>query len=157
IWPGFVDALTQLLMVVIFIVLVFTVSHVYLGYTLEGRDAAVERLNRQVGELAEMLSIERTTSADLRSEGERLTISLDAASRDRATLAGQLTALMAEREALGTTLAQRTGERDQAQADLALRTTERDQTQVDLALRTTERDALARDLAAEQGRATAAA
>ncbi len=141
IWPGFVDALTQLLMVVIFIVLVFTVSHFYLGYTLEGRDAAVERLNRQVSELADMLSIERTTSADLRSQGERLTISLDAASRDRATLAGQLTALAAEREALGTTLAQRTDERDRAQAALAQRTT--------------ERDVLARDLVTEQDRAAA--
>ena len=143
IWPGFVDALTQLLMVVIFIVLVFTVSHFYLGYALEGRDAAVERLNRQVGELADMLALERSTAAEQKASNERLTLALDGANRSRATLEGQLTALMAERDGLGRQLTERTGERDRAQADLAQRSTERDR--------------LARDLAGTEARATATA
>lgn len=142
IWPGFVDALTQLLMVVIFIVLVFTVSHFYLGFALEGRDAAVERLNRQVGELAEMLSLERSAAADLKSTSERLSVALDAANQDRSTLQGQLTALLAERDGLASHLSERTGERDRTQAELAARSTERDR--------------LARDLATVETRAAAA-
>src|SRR6201988_5181623 len=40
IWPGFVDALAQLLMVIIFILLVFTAGQFYLGIALSGRDQA---------------------------------------------------------------------------------------------------------------------
>jgi chemotaxis protein MotB len=119
IWPGFVDALTQLLMVIIFVLLVFTVSHFYLGYTLEGRDAAVARLNHQVSELADMLSVERASAADLKAETERLAIALDEANRGRDTLAGQLTALAAQREEQDKALALRTEERDTLARDLA--------------------------------------
>jgi chemotaxis protein MotB len=127
-------------MVVIFIVLVFTVSHFYLGYALEGRDAAVERLNRQVGELADMLALERSTAAEQKASNERLTLALDGANRSRATLEGQLAALMAERDDLSRQLTERTGERDRAQADLAQRSTEA---------------TAARDLAGTEARATA--
>ena len=87
IWPGFVDALATLLMVIIFVLLVFVLSQFYLSAALSGRDEALGRLNRQISELAQMLSIEKETSAELRlniaqlaaelSIGERYLIALE--------------------------------------------------------------------------------
>ncbi len=62
IWPGFVDALATLLLVLIFMLLIFVLAQVYLNEALLGRDQALERLNRQVDELAELLSLERETA-----------------------------------------------------------------------------------------------
>ena len=67
IWPGFVDALAQLLMVIIFILLVFTVGQFYLGAALSGRDQALQKLQQQVDELANLLALEQRTTEDLRS------------------------------------------------------------------------------------------
>ena len=46
IWPGFVDALSQLLMVIIFVLLIFTGAQFFLVSALSGRDAQLSRLNR---------------------------------------------------------------------------------------------------------------
>ena len=61
IWPGFVDALSALLIIIIFLLMVFTLAQFFLGEILSGRNQALERLNRQVAELSEMLSLERST------------------------------------------------------------------------------------------------
>ncbi len=58
IWPGFVDALAALLLVIMFMLLVFVVAEFYLRETLSGRDAALDRLSTQVAELAELLALE---------------------------------------------------------------------------------------------------
>ena len=52
IWPGFVDALSQLLMVIIFILLIFTAAQFYLSDALSGRDQALKQLQQQVAQLA---------------------------------------------------------------------------------------------------------
>ncbi len=52
IWPGFVDALATLLMVIIFLLLVFVIAQFYLGAALSGRDKALDKLNQEVAELA---------------------------------------------------------------------------------------------------------
>jgi chemotaxis protein MotB len=87
IWPGFVDALSQLLMVIIFILLVFTAGQFYLSAALSGRDKALQQLQQQVSQLSELLALEsqandqlRLSAADLSS---RLTASL--ATRDELT------------------------------------------------------------------------
>src|SRR5215208_3661949 len=51
IWPGFVDALAQLLMVIIFILLIFTAGQFLLSDALSGRDRALQELQQQVSEL----------------------------------------------------------------------------------------------------------
>src|SRR5437763_4220971 len=86
IWPGFVDALAQLLMVIIFILLVFTAGQFLLADALTGRDKALKELQQQVSELSNLLGLERTASADLRTSS--------------ASLAAQLKAKEGEREAL---------------------------------------------------------
>ena len=90
IWPGFVDALAQLLMVIIFILLVFTAGQFYLGIALSGRDQALQQLQQQVDELANLLSIERRANSDLRSGSEALSAKLDSALAERDQLSGKL-------------------------------------------------------------------
>ena len=58
IWPGFVDVLATLLIVIIFVLMVFTVSQIYLSDAISGRDKAVEDLRTQINELSKILVIE---------------------------------------------------------------------------------------------------
>ena len=51
IWPGFVDALSQLVMVIVFVLLIFTAGQFYLTDALSGRDAALQKLTAQVNQL----------------------------------------------------------------------------------------------------------
>ena len=67
IWPGFVDALATLLMVIIFLLLIFVLAQFFLGQALSGRDQALVKLQAQVSELAELLSLERRNADDLRN------------------------------------------------------------------------------------------
>ena len=65
IWPGFVDALTQLVMVIIFVLLVFTAGQFYLTGALSNRDAALAQLTRQINQLTDMLSLQKSDNATL--------------------------------------------------------------------------------------------
>ena len=76
IWPGFVDALAALLIIVIFLLMVFVISQFYLQNTLSGRERALDLLNQRVSELAEMLSLERQANADLNLSIEQLSTQL---------------------------------------------------------------------------------
>ena len=58
IWPGFVDVLATLLIVIIFVLMVFTVSQIYLSDAISGRDKALESLRSQINELSKLLVIE---------------------------------------------------------------------------------------------------
>src|SRR5271155_4135588 len=106
IWPGFVDALAQLLMVVIFILLVFTAGQFFLTNALSGRDKALKELQQQVSELSDLLALERRANEDLRASAASLATQLKAAVAERDTLKTQLggraeqaeTALAAEQQ-----------------------------------------------------------
>ncbi len=58
IWPGFVDILSTLLIVIIFILMVFTVSQIYLSDAISGRDKALDDLRKQINELSKILTYE---------------------------------------------------------------------------------------------------
>ena len=90
IWPGFVDALAQLLMVIIFILLVFTVGQFYLGVALSRRDQALQQLQQQVDELANLLAIERGANDQLRSGTTELSTQLKSVLAERDQLTGKL-------------------------------------------------------------------
>src|SRR5246127_556239 len=90
IWPGFVDALAQLLMVIIFILLVFTPGQFYLGAALSGRDQALQKLQQQVDELASLLAVERRSNEELRSGANELSSQLKSAVAERDQLTGKL-------------------------------------------------------------------
>ncbi|MFO7528890.1 MAG: peptidoglycan -binding protein, partial [Marinobacter sp.] len=68
IWPGYVDALSALLMLVIFMLLVYVVSQLYLSQTLSDRDTQLARLNAQLDELSELLGLERSRTEALEEQ-----------------------------------------------------------------------------------------
>jgi chemotaxis protein MotB len=118
-WPGYVDALSTLLMVIIFVLLVFVLAQAFLSVALTGRDRALDRVNRQMAQLTDMLSLERGRTAELRLSMAQINRDLQAATTARDTLAQQLTALRAEQ---AKTLADRDSlrtERDTLAAKLA--------------------------------------
>jgi len=90
IWPGFVDALAQLLMVIIFILLVFTAGQFYLSEVLSGRDEALQQLQQQVNELGDLLALERRAKEDLRVSSADLSAQLASSQAERDRLTGQL-------------------------------------------------------------------
>ena len=87
-WPGFVDALTTLLLVFVFLLVVFVLAQVVLSSAISGKDEALERLNRQVAELSDLLALERRANAELRLDVAQLSSSLQSAvaARDDLTL-----------------------------------------------------------------------
>ena len=64
-WPGFVDVLSSLLLVLIFLLVVYMLAQYFLQRTVTGQSEALAELNKQVTELAQMLSLERQTNRDL--------------------------------------------------------------------------------------------
>jgi len=100
IWPGFVDALATLLMVIIFLLMIFVISQLYLNEALVGRDEALDRLNRQIADMAEQLNLEQSANEDLRSNIESLSTQLRASLAQRDDLESALSALRLERNAI---------------------------------------------------------
>jgi chemotaxis protein MotB len=109
-WPGYVDALSTLLMVIIFVLLVFVLAQGFLSVALTSRDRALDRLNRQVSELAELLALERGQAAELRSGLARATSELATAAGARDDALRSLGLLREERDLLAT-------ERDTARSE----------------------------------------
>ena len=68
IWPGFVDVLATLLIVIIFILMVFTVSQIYLSDAISGRDKALVDLRNKINELSKILVIESKEKEKVLSE-----------------------------------------------------------------------------------------
>src|SRR3982074_3478916 len=95
IWPGFVDALAQLLMVIIFVLLVFTAGQFLLSDALSGRDKALAQLQQQVNELSDLLAVEKRTGAELRVGAGDLRAQLRAAVGDGEKLRPRLGELAA--------------------------------------------------------------
>ena len=157
IWPGFVDALATLLMVIIFLVMIFAVGQFYLSDLLTGRDEALERLNAQVNELAEMLSLERTASTDLQESFAQLSGDLQIALSDRDELAADIAELTGR-----LNLAEAAAAAARAELEAAFTSIEADKEKIDLQLReiaglAAARRALEEQLAAAQAESADAA
>jgi chemotaxis protein MotB len=82
-WPGFVDALSTLVLSVIFLLTVFMVAQFYLSQEVAGKDTALDRLNAQIARLSQLLSLERTGKLNLEDEVAQLRASLSAAQTER--------------------------------------------------------------------------
>jgi chemotaxis protein MotB len=67
-WPGFVDALTVLLLAFTFLLTVFMLAQYFLAQELSGKDTALQKLSKQVVELTDLLSLERTSKKTLENE-----------------------------------------------------------------------------------------
>ncbi len=111
-WPGYVDALSTLLMVIIFVLLVFVLAQAFLSVTLAGRNRQLASLSSQVAQLSNMLSLEKGRAADLRLALSQIGQQLAATSTARDKLASQFAALQEHTTRI-------TSQRDQLAASLA--------------------------------------
>jgi chemotaxis protein MotB len=93
IWPGFVDALSQLVMVIIFVLLVFTAGQFYLSNALSGRETELSKANAKIASLNALLLDERKAGNTQSKDFRNLSLQLQAANADRDKLAGQVAAL----------------------------------------------------------------
>ena len=126
IWPGFVDALATLLMVIIFVLMIFIVAQFYLTQILSGKDETLARLSQQVAQLGDLLSLEREASAELQLTVAQLSAELQGSIAERDSLAGQVDRLSSARDSLEARLAALIADRavlqqrlDEAAADRA--------------------------------------
>ena len=119
-WPGFVDALATLLLVIIFLLAVFTAGQFALSQALTGRDEQLAELNARLSTLAEELNLAR-------SENERLNLRVSALSEENSALAEenlalseQLSDATARLAAVSEALAEEEELSQEAQATIAL-------------------------------------
>jgi chemotaxis protein MotB len=82
-WPGFVDALSTLILSIIFLLSVFVVVQFYLQQEVQGKDTAMQHLNGQIALLSKLLSMEKTSKADLEKQLGGLQASLATTQNDR--------------------------------------------------------------------------
>src|SRR6516225_4079855 len=67
-WPGFVDALSTLILSIIFLLSVFVVVQFYLQQEVQGKDTALQKLNVQIAQLTDILSMEKAGKANLEKQ-----------------------------------------------------------------------------------------
>jgi len=82
-WPGFVDALATLILGIIFLLSVFVVVQFYLTQEVTGKDTALSRLNAQIMQLTELLSLEKTGKITMEEQLAQLRASLATAEDER--------------------------------------------------------------------------
>jgi chemotaxis protein MotB len=82
-WPGFVDALSTLVLGIVFLLSTFVVVQFYLSQQITGKDQALARLNAQIAELTQLLSLEKTGKASLEETLTTLRASLANAEGER--------------------------------------------------------------------------
>jgi len=109
-WPGFVDVLSSLLLVLIFLLVVYMLAQYFLQRTLSGQSEALDELTRQVTELSDMLSLERQANADLRLNIAQISAELQSSISTRDQLTADLTGLRSERDTLKLQLEDATAE-----------------------------------------------
>jgi chemotaxis protein MotB len=117
IWPGFVDGLAALLMVIIFLLMIFVVAQFYLSEAITGRDQALEILNQEVAELADLLVLEQKSNVDLRSNLAQLSTELQSTLTDRDDFAAELSQLRTLRDTLSATVETLQARSDRAEAE----------------------------------------
>jgi chemotaxis protein MotB len=139
-WPGYVDALSTLLMVIIFVLLVFVLAQAFLSVVLSGRDKALDQVKQQLAQLTDALSLERVHGAELQTSVAQLSQQLAATAKARDTLSQQLATLQsqaqqltAQRDALLTQVQQLGAQRETVSQQLTQSNTQLADTQRQLA------------------------
>jgi chemotaxis protein MotB len=85
-WPGFVDALSTMLLVIIFLLSVFMLAQFFLSQEVSGKDEALAKLNRQIEELTNLLALERSQKGADETRISVLTATLDNVEREQQRL-----------------------------------------------------------------------
>lgn len=119
IWPGFVDALTSLIMVLIFVLLIFALGQFVLSDSLAGKNRALADLNARVAELARTLSLAEDSRRRLDTQVKELSASLGTASSERDEARGALDAAQAEAARLNADIAALSQLKSQLESEVA--------------------------------------
>jgi chemotaxis protein MotB len=85
-WPGFVDALSTLLLSIMFLLSVFVLAQFLLSREISGKDEVLNRLNSQINELTQLLALERSNQQDAQDQLANLQASLEGAEAERSRL-----------------------------------------------------------------------
>jgi chemotaxis protein MotB len=111
-WPSFVDVLTNLLLVFIFLLSLFALVQYLLSREITGKDTVLQRLNAQIAELTEMLALEKSSKSEMSDNLASLSANLAAAENDKTRLQGLLDAQTAAGSAAGSQVATLGGQLD---------------------------------------------
>src|SRR5580765_2200863 len=113
VWPGYVDALTTLLLAITFLLTLYVLAQFFLSQALSGREKALERLSEELSALSQQLAGQRKTNAELQARAAALDAAAKSAGEARdvseqraGALAGDVDRLNAQVAELRTQLAQ---------------------------------------------------
>lgn len=87
-WPGFVDALSTLVLAIVFLLSVFLVAQFFLSQEVTGKDKALEQLNARIAQLTDLLSLEKLGKVNLGDEVSQLRAGLASAETERDRIKG---------------------------------------------------------------------
>lgn len=129
IWPGFVDALSSLILVMVFVLLIFAIGQFVLSQTIAGKNRALADLNAQIAQLAQTLSLAQDAKAKLDVKVNELSASLgvsnsalDAKNVEAAKLNADIAALAALKTQLEQQVASLGAELDTSKKNLVAAT-----------------------------------
>ncbi len=89
-WPGFVDALSTMLIGIVFLLTVFVLGQFFLSQEITGKDTALERLNKQISELTDLLALERSSNRQAQESLQLMQSTLAQSQGERSRLQGLL-------------------------------------------------------------------
>ncbi len=142
-WPGFVDAMATLLLVIIFLLSIFMIVQFLLARDISGQDTVLGRLRSQIAGLSELLALEKSNTAELESTLAGLTDSLTDSDAEIVRLQGLIESERGEASAAGGRISALEGELDEERVI-------RDQALAQVELLNQQISALRRQLAALQ-------
>jgi chemotaxis protein MotB len=139
-WPGFVDALSSLLMVLVFVLLIYTIGQFVLSDQLSGRDKALTQLRAELAQLADVLAMEKKARTDAELRIGELSASLESTRAERDGLRISLGETEAQLSSTQIALEGKESELAKAVADLAALTELKRQLEAEIASRLAELD-----------------
>ena len=85
-WPGFVDALSTILLAIMFLLTVFVLGQFFLSREISGKDEVLNRLNSQINELTQLLALEKGNKQDMEDQLASLQASLSQSEGEKSRL-----------------------------------------------------------------------
>src|SRR5579871_6105240 len=90
-WPGFVDALSTMLLTIIFLLSIFMMAQFFLSRSASTKDAALTKLHAQIDELTQLLALERSGKADADNNIAALQATLETSEKEKSRLQNVVT------------------------------------------------------------------
>jgi len=132
IWPGFVDALSSLILVMVFVLLMFAIGQFVLSQTIVGKNQALAELDAQIAQLSKTLSLAQGSNRDLDAKVKELSASLGQAGSERDAAKTQLDSATAEAAKLNADIAALSALKQQLEQQVAAMSAQFDQSKKDL-------------------------